>query len=1007
MNASILLLLCVLSALSLWLYNNQSPTGVRFAFAASNRGRGRTPRYDLVMRAEGVKPRDIPRLKGHTVVLNAKPVDLDKWTITTEKGSIVRGDMKKPVKTGMWRIPVFSGSTFKQITVPLVKSLVPVMEAALRLHPSIAWLKDDKLVLHYQDGLRFPDFCEKYGMVVSGPVGKRDKRISRWLRPQALFGYFDESLMRVLYETRGLVNSVAEDGVAATINRTLLINMAEYRIESDKLTPKQEKAIRAMARYARRVELTYISGDGQYKGDAIVCDGVDYDILLVKASAKPELRTMPGRDVFISAQVRHTSQMRLDVQTHLNWNANKTFSVERLATWMTEYVNNNLWLFDSDKSMEIIDGLADSTHWAADAESLLKYPPYQFVMARGDPKWFAHTTRAILKSGLKGITRKGMTDLSFLVPGGNYHVMAAGVGRRAGLNIHVARGYAKLDTENATIWVNNLDAVTLDQRFQTVDEMEVFCHGDKAEFDAICKATPGLFSYWSGADSDDDIKCLPVHFDGKDKVICGRSPNEIGQQVVLNLTDDTDYPMWCGGQSVAWGLDLNTLPEQVAQGQRPNLGLVGDPIKGLDTYDHRDILNAAIKMINSSGAVGLQALRAWFEVAMFGVLPATMPAEISEIIDAVVKLFADLSEVVAANKERFIELAKQSVLPGGKPIPTCRSETFHKLVGDEPFAINTTWVDEYYIATHQVLEDYDTQIELRAQAARPPLELYQAGMKVSDPGRQFKTAWNMYWHDTLLGTVVEALEGDALIASWFDQPDKEAEEIEDAAMEHNFDGARDACLNFIERFHPSLQPMIMVGGLAHTYAQALSALQPDMPDDNFVIRDGAFWQLGPKMEDGGRATGFADITLAGLREIGLIGEVRYDDKTNRILCYDATRETRKLTMLRLNRVWFHVAQVRGLTTATTPGGVKDRAIIERAKQMVREMKLDKMIIKTGYIPVTNARRTDMYPCVAGPQGNVIGTLRRDTNMDYISEQLVVVGNSTEDDDTYVVCREVK
>src|SRR5207253_520262 len=99
------------------------------------------------------------------------------------------------------------------------------------------------------------------------------------------------------------------------------------------------------------------------------------------------------------------------------------------------------------------------------------------------------------------------------IPGGRFYVMPIGVGQAAGADYDIPRGQVRIDREFATAWVNDDDWVQLED------------------------AAIGIAGLLGGADDDD---ALWVHgftdYDEQPKILCWRSPNQVGEYVVLKPT---------------------------------------------------------------------------------------------------------------------------------------------------------------------------------------------------------------------------------------------------------------------------------------------------------------------------------------------------------------------------------------------------------------------------------------------------------------------------------------
>src|SRR5258708_271894 len=155
------------------------------------------------------------------------------------------------------------------------------------------------------------------------------------------------------------------------------------------------------------------------------------------------------------------------------------------------------------------DSLSDLTQW----------PLGEYLASGGQPLWFAGVTRNLMNQHLSRLNHSTLAKLHVPIPGGRFYVMPIGVGQAAGVDQVVPRGHVRLDRAYGTAWVNDEDWVRLE-------------HADV-----------GMAGLLGGADNDD---ALWVHgftdYDGQAKVLCWRSPNQVGEYVVLEPTIGS-YPL--------------------------------------------------------------------------------------------------------------------------------------------------------------------------------------------------------------------------------------------------------------------------------------------------------------------------------------------------------------------------------------------------------------------------------------------------------------------------------
>ena len=944
--------------------------------------------------------------------------DLDKWVKITHES-----------KLGVYRIPVLPGMGFKIANIPLELKNLGVIYKALQSHPSQVWLKDDKIVLMYA-GMTYPEFCQKHGIVVEGPVGKRDKRMSRLWRAQALFAWAAPRNIVVKYVERGLVRSLSQDG-ANWISRQRVLWVAEWRIKTDHLKGREAEALRRMARHCTRIELTFVNHEGQFKGHALVVDQKDWneadkwDLMLIKDSQKKEVHTASKQHrVFISVESKHMSTLWIDRQSFANLNTNG-FMTPFLKTWMQEFCQYKLDQFKAGQYIEMITDMGDENRWATDAWSLLNYAPFNFVLSGGNPLWFASMTRAVLKAALKGINNRGQDGGSFIAPGANYYVFPVSVAKDIGLDRSVARGHAWLDKKYSTIWVNDVDLVTCNPDFEDVAALEKHVAHDAAKLEAIRAEAPGLMQTWSGSDDDDMIRALPFIEDGRRMVLAWRSPNQLGQFAVLELCEQSDVAEWCGKPELPV-MDSSLLPHPDQWANVKYLNLV-TPYKGepVQEYSLGAIYEAAKKMIDSAGAVGMLCKMLRLCVGTLGQLPPELPAEVSDVIDGAVKEFADLSKVIEKCKDILEWLCEQSNKADGHKIPLRYAPEIDAMFGGKPpiYQAAQNWVDDCYDGTREVLAWYWDEIEKLAQTARPPMELFVSGLKTGDAGLGLKRIWGMYWRSLLKD---QAAQAEVQVSEPDSDDNAFDHESEADAQEKRFNDVREQCIKYLSTFTVAQWPMIMVGGLAMTYAEAEEAGTLDEHDEGSWVSDAAFWQLGAKkMEGVGRELGFADMTIDGLRQIGLIGEPMFKDdgklytydelkalrETNpakfaklggHIFVADAQRETAKTVILAIHGAWFNYGRIvgilpRSVRTLSESNRYPDK--IKEAKTQVATLDLRQAVFTLGETEVVRkGNKREQATALFGAKGNLLGTLGRRTAVNFLPSKIKVAASHVDDRD---------
>ena len=266
-----------------------------------------------------VKPSEVVRSAGTQTLPRTPAFDLE---------ALVKATPETPL--GIWRYGFLEDLPDWQIaSVPLAPKQMDTLRAMLRASPALAWLKDDKCVALFAPGMDVSAFLRHAGIQVNMRKGMWpvSKRLSRILRPQALFLNTMMDQVRFKYVHRGLVRMHSQDG-AAWVSRRFLKRMAQERVakefapflhDPDKREWAQRSiaALRAMAKHAQRAEMTILNRDGEWKGHASVVETDQYDVRLIEGQVKSDIVRTDDR-VYLSFQVVHASPLFLDRQSLAN-----------------------------------------------------------------------------------------------------------------------------------------------------------------------------------------------------------------------------------------------------------------------------------------------------------------------------------------------------------------------------------------------------------------------------------------------------------------------------------------------------------------------------------------------------------------------------------------------------------------------------------------------------------------------------------------------------------------
>lgn len=898
---------------------------------------------------------------------------------------------------GLYRYPFLGSGKWAIVDVELGRKNTPTILKTVNA-ASLCWLKDDKVVSIFIPGITDPmQYLESKGLAISmcGGFGKLSKRLSRIHRPFALYAMFESDDIDIRYVKHGQVRAKSQDG-AGWVSRRFLKRVVAQRIQ-DEFVPllKDESTresalrsianLRSMAAHAQRVEYTLMTARGQEKGHALVVETGKFDLRFVEGQTKPEVR-MTNSQVFVGFHVVHSSPLFVDRQSYTNLDVNGFFSHDpdspgenRMARWAKEYLQSSIASVMSGDMTRLLVDQADHLAWEQDYETWTKFGLHEFVARGGDVRWFAATIKQALRIPLKHMQSE-LDRFAFPIPGRNLYIFPASV---AGLNIK--RGHCVTDSKNSTLWVNDVDLVTLDPSFQDVRALESWMC--RATQDEIAALKPGLSQIFGGCDCDDMFRVVQfTDHDGRKKALCWRSPNKLGEFYVLD---------WQGGDEFEWAdgskwlkADSRTLPAPETYANTKYLGLVRDYQGDMPkVYSKAAICKLAERLTANKSAIGVYCLALRFQVATMGRLPDVLPATVEEIMDGVAKNFEDASEVTQMVREQAAQLARQSMQEEGKPIPQAFAGEFQNFVGDEvDFVVANPgehWVDQTFDGVMHVLKWYQSEIDRCAAKATPPAALFESGFKWADAGRRFRSVYAQTMRELLV-----------------DDTQEEDDEIREA----RHDAAREACIAWLrDNFPPEMWPLIMVGGLADRYANTMALDEPEEVGLQ-AVRDAAFWQLGKRLPDGGREPGIDRLTIEGLTQVGILGELQWD-KQHHLTVRLAHDELEDTLILAARGVWFNAAIASGKTNARFMSDIP-KAQRDEFKASARKMDLADTLFRIE--PVRIVRRGGACKAmglVSAKNGKLLGTLAQDVDADKLPQTVQVRASHIDDRDVcWLVCK---
>ncbi len=344
------------------------------------------------------------------------------------------------------------------------------------------------------------------------------------------------------------------------------------------------------------------------------------------------------------------NDMRLDIQSLIN--LYPFFNEEQLLGWLKDEGELFTQSVETGKVGEVMARIDRHTT----LEEVQSWPLREYLASGGQPMWFGSHVKSLMNQHLKRLNESTLGKMRLPIPGGRHYVMPVAVGERAGVKeLNVPRGHIKIDPKYGTAWVNDEDWLSLPDS---------------------PKGT-GIAGILGGADNDDALWVHPfTDADGEQKVLAWRSPNQVGEYVVLRPTPDSHTLPWARveGEAITYPqADSSQLPPRVDFTETDYLGLV-DPATagGLgegETYSV-DVMAAAMeRAIANQGALGMYCNSLMLNKALFGRLPDNPPAPLEDIIDSAVKTGADLSQVVLWNYANSWD-----ILANKTPIPAILHE---------------------------------------------------------------------------------------------------------------------------------------------------------------------------------------------------------------------------------------------------------------------------------------------------------------------------------------------
>ena len=720
------------------------------------------------------------------------------------------------------------------------------------LTPTLRLVKDDKIVDIHIPEMTTVQFMAHWGLDARLSRGGfvLSKRLSRLMHSHRYWAFFDPAAVRIVH--RHDWDGALWDG-CGRISRRFLIEQLLPQLAT--LPEHQRQRYERELRTTGRFEITVMHDGGQEKGDVLVVDELpgDVDLMFPAGAAKGELRQTGMVFVGLPAARHAADEMRIDVQSLIN--LYPFLDVEQLLGWLESESDLFLQSLAHGQAQRLYPRLGATSQSLA---ALSDWHVGEYLASGGDPRWFAAIQRALGRQHLERLVNQAEQKLRLPIPGGRYYIFPATVGGR-----ELSRGQICLERGCATAWVNDEDWIE--------------------------RVVPIL----GGCDGDDALWTLPFtdQADGLRKLLVWRSPNQVGEYLLLQPTAASDTIEWAVGSDevIAWpALDSRKLPPRIDErGYQYGTLTAADGACSDEPYQVAAMSPVAERAMANVGTLGAFCNLTMLQKALYDGLPDQLPASMEAIIDGSVKTFADLTPVRTwLRAEARQILARQTAVP-----KALRRRLVTLLPFEERGGLRLStdhWLDRLMDGLQAHQASYQAKLEDVVAACRLPIELFASVDETS----------------LALGRALRQGYADVLRTGG------------------SLDEARDVSEQFLTERRCQMGDVLR-GAAVACYASGQS---------DGAVSDSVLWQLGRALESGGRQMGIAQRFIEALREIGLLGEPVW---TTEGLQWHYATDTPKPVgeVVTLNGVWFNWLR------ATNTEQVAEMALVpaERREQAKREV----------------------------------------------------------------------
>ncbi len=618
--------------------------------------------------------------------------------------------------------------------------------------------------------------------------------------------------------------------------------------------------------------------------------------------------------------------MQLDIQSLIN--LYPFFEKEQLEQWLTEEGNLFALAVQSGSVAEVMRRIAPRATRRGEGE---EWPLREYFASGGHPLWFGDVVRNLMNQHLVRLNQSTLHKMHLPIPGGRFYVMPIGVGQQAGVERDIPRGHVRLDRRYGTAWVNDEDWCQLEG------------------------GSSGIATLLGGADNDD---AMWVHgftdYDGTLKVLCWRSPNQVGEYVVLeppigsyNLDwQTTDGPVqYPPGDSRMLPPRKDTVHTKYQQAIDPHTaGGLGEG----QPYTI-DVMQATIdRAIANAGALGMYCNMLMVGKALSGGLPNHLPAELEAVIDGSVKTGVDLTPI----RQWCYEESKR-ILDSGTPIPALLA---HRVVGvstgQSVMLTQDHWLDGIVDTVKRHITAFAQTRDEVMKAAMPPAAVFDHVFNEGD---------------------LSSIEAGAGLHHAYNNAIRLLLRRKNTLSPEDYETGRIEAEAYLNRFPQEQHSAILRGAIVSGYMR-------EQPLDKVL------WLAGAKTETG-RTPGIAAKTIQALREIGVLQDI--GEASRGLLAYPGASigEGRYTKSIGITGVWFNwLREWQGGHRQPPVARIRDvpRAKADWAKAEVA------ILAQTSYrhLPVIVAIQGERKVMLTD-DGKLFGFVSRDNTQDVPEGQITI------------------